>query len=101
MGRKRSSKSRRWKQRRRRYLPRRKACPFCSENVKAIDYKDPSRLRQYISDGGKIEPRRKTGACAKHQRTLALAIKRARHLALLPYIPAHVEPSLRNEAIEC
>lgn len=101
MARKKSGKSRGWKPRRPRYQPQRKVCPFCSENVKAIDYKDPSRLRQYISDRGKILPRRRTGTCAKHQRAVALAIKRARHLALLPYIPAHAEPSLRNEAIEC
>jgi len=56
----------------------------------AIDYKDPARLRSYISGAGKIEPRRKTGVCAKHQRTLAIAIKRARHLALLPYVEAHI-----------
>jgi len=48
------------------------------------------KLRDYISGGGKIEPRRKTGICAKHQRTLAIAIKRARHLALLPYVEAHI-----------
>jgi small subunit ribosomal protein S18 len=73
-----------------RYVPRRKVCTFCSEKVEVIDYKDPSRLRRYISDRGKIEPRRKTGTCAKHQHALALAIKRARHLAFLPYVPAHM-----------
>jgi small subunit ribosomal protein S18 len=72
------------------YLPRRKFCSFCSEHIKVIDYKDLARLRPYISDRGKIEPRRKTGTCAKHQRALALAIKRARHLALLPYTAAHI-----------
>ncbi len=73
-----------------RYVPRRKVCSFCSEKVEVIDYKDPSRLRRYISDRGKIEPRRRTGTCARHQRILAGAIKRARHLALLPYVSAHV-----------
>jgi len=73
-----------------RYVPRRKVCSFCVDKVKEIDYKDPLQLRRYISDRGKIEPRRKTGTCAKHQRLLAVAIKRARHLALLPYVPAHI-----------
>ena len=73
-----------------RYIPKRKVCSFCVNKAEVIDYKDPLKLRQYISDRGKIEPRRKTGNCAKHQRTLAVAIKRARHLALLPYVPAHI-----------
>jgi small subunit ribosomal protein S18 len=73
-----------------RYVPRRKVCSFCSDKVEVIDYKEPAKLRRYISDRGKIEPRRRTGTCAKHQRALALAIKRARHLALLPYVPAHI-----------
>ena len=73
-----------------RYVPRRKVCSFCSEKVEVIDYKDTSRLRRFISDRGKIGPRRKTGTCAKHQHALALAIKRARHLALLPYTAAHM-----------
>ena len=71
------------------YVPKRKFCSFCKDGVE-IDYKDPLKLRPYISDRGKIEPRRKTGTCAKHQRILAVAIKRARHLALLPYVPAHI-----------
>ena len=74
-----------------RYVPKRKFCSFCTGNVEAIDYKDPGKLSRYISDRGKIEPRRKTGTCAKHQRALAVAIKRARHLALLPYVPAHID----------
>ena len=90
MARKRSHKSRGSKPRRRRYVPQRKFCFFCSEHVKVIDYKDPSRLHRYISDRGKILPRRRTGTCAKHQRALAVAIKRARHLALLPYVSAHI-----------
>jgi len=72
------------------YIPKRKFCSLCAENVKVIDYKDPVKLRRFISDRGKIEPRRKTGTCAKHQRALAVAIKRARHLALLPFVPAHI-----------
>ena len=81
-------KRRRWSGAR--YVPRRKVCSFCSEKGQAIDYKASSQLRQYISDRGKIEPRRKTGTCAKHQRALAMAIKRARHLALLPYVSTHI-----------
>ena len=73
-----------------RYAPKRKFCSFCTSNVEVIDYKDPGKLSRYISDRGKIEPRRKTGTCAKHQRALAVAIKRARHLSLLPYVPAHI-----------
>ena len=71
-------------------MPKRKFCSFCSEKVEDIDYKDPSKLRRYISGRGKIEPRHRTGTCAKHQRALAVAIKKARHLALLPYVPAHI-----------
>jgi small subunit ribosomal protein S18 len=72
------------------YVPRRKFCSFCTSGVEVIDYKVPAKLTNFISDRGKIEPRRKTGTCAKHQRALAVAIKRARHLALLPYVPAHI-----------
>lgn len=74
-----------------RYIPRRKHCSFCMDKVEVIDYKDVAKLRRYISDRGKIEPRRKTGTCARHQRALAEAIKRARHLALLPYVPEHIQ----------
>lgn len=73
-----------------RYVPKRKVCAFCSDSSRVIDYKEPAKLRQYISSRGKIDPRRKTGTCAKHQRILALAIKRSRHLALLPYVAAHI-----------
>jgi len=73
-----------------RYVPKRRFCSFCADKVEAIDYKDPSKLRRYIADSGKIESRRRTGTCAKHQRVLAVAIKRARHLALLPYVPAYI-----------
>lgn len=73
-----------------RYAPRRRFCSFCTNNVSEIDYKDFTMLRGYISDRGKINPRRRTGTCARHQRALAMAIKRARHLALLPYAPEHI-----------
>ncbi len=73
-----------------RYVPKRKVCFFCRDKVRYIDYKDPAVLRPYISDRGKIAPRRKSGACAKHQRALATAIKRARHLALLPFVSEHI-----------
>lgn len=68
-----------------RYAPRRKICAFCADNVTEVDYKDIARLRRHLSERGKIEPRRKLGTCARHQRSLTVAIKRARHLALLPY----------------
>ena len=73
-----------------RYIPKRKVCSFCRDKVKDINYKDPVQLRPFISDRGKIQPRRKTGTCARHQRVLALAIKRARHIALLPYVSTHM-----------
>lgn len=79
--------------RRRRHFGRRKVCSFCVEKVRSIDYKDPAKLRRYLSDRGRIEARRKTGTCAKHQRWLAVALKRARHLALLPYTPEHIRIS--------
>jgi small subunit ribosomal protein S18 len=69
---------------------RRKVCRFCVDHVKGIDYKDIGRLRMYVSDRGKIEPRRKTGTCLKHQRLVCTAIKRARHLAMLPYTLSHI-----------
>jgi small subunit ribosomal protein S18 len=72
------------------YVPKRRVCSFCTGKIKEIDYKDTSMLGSYISDRGKIEPRRRTGTCAKHQRALAVAIKRARHLAMLPFAPEHV-----------
>ena len=64
---------------------RKKVCVFCGENNGVIDYKDAAKLKKYISERGKILPRRITGNCAKHQRALTVAIKRARHIALLPY----------------
>ena len=72
-------------------MPKRKVCSFCAEHVQDIDYKKPAMLRRYISDRGKIEPRRRTGTCAKHQRALAIAVKRARHLAMLPYTSDHIQ----------
>ncbi|MEK7814497.1 MAG: 30S ribosomal protein S18 [Chloroflexota bacterium] len=72
-----------------RFPPRRRVCSFCVEHAETIDYKDVERLRRYISDRAKIEPPRKSGVCAKHQRALTTAIKRARHLALLPFIPGY------------
>ena len=64
---------------------RRKVCSFCVDKIADIDYKDIAKLRKYISERGKILPRRISGNCAKHQRQLTVAIKRARHIALLPY----------------
>ena len=75
--------------RRGRFGPRRKTCFFCKEKIPHIDYKQADLLRRFLTDRGKIRPRRQTGNCAKHQRWLSVAIKRARHLALLPFV---VEP---------
>ena len=66
-------------------IPRKKVCAFCQNKVEAIDYKDINTLKKYITEGGKILPRRMTGVCAKHQRVLATAIKRARLVDLLPF----------------
>jgi small subunit ribosomal protein S18 len=63
----------------------RKVCAFCAERIEHIDYKEVGRLRRYISERGKILPRRVTGTCAKHQRPLTEALKRARSIALLPF----------------
>ena len=71
---------------RRGFKKRKKACQFCSDKAKEIDYKDLNRLRRYVTDRGKILPRRVTGNCAKHQRRVTIAIKRARMVALLPFI---------------
>ena len=65
---------------------RKKVCAFCSDENNLIDYKDVNKLKRYISERGKILPRRITGNCAKHQRALTVAIKRARHIALMPYV---------------
>ena len=66
-------------------IPRKKVCAFCQNKVENIDYKDINTLKKYITEGGKILPRRMTGVCAKHQRVLAKAIKRARLVDLLPF----------------
>jgi small subunit ribosomal protein S18 len=65
--------------------PHKKVCNFCVEKIHYIDYKEVSRLRRFVSERGKILPRRVTGTCARHQRSLAISLKRARHVALLPY----------------
>jgi small subunit ribosomal protein S18 len=69
---------------------RRRVCAFCVDKVESIDYKDINTLRRYVSDQGQIDSRRRTGTCARHQRRLTIAIKRARHLALLPYTAEHI-----------
>lgn len=65
--------------------PRKKVCALCVENQEGLDYKDIEKVKKYVSDKGKILPRRVTGTCAKHQRKVVEAISRARHIALIPY----------------
>lgn len=65
---------------------RKKVCVFCADKTATIDYKDSNKLKRYISERGKILPRRITGNCAKHQRALTVAVKRARQIAILPYV---------------
>ncbi|MCL2680662.1 MAG: 30S ribosomal protein S18 [Coriobacteriia bacterium] len=67
-------------------IPRKKPCPFCIEKADYIDYKDTQLLRKYLTERGKIKPRRVTGVCTQHQSQLALAIKRSREMALTPYV---------------
>lgn len=74
---------------RRRYVARKKVCVFCADKIRHPDYKDVKRLQRFVSERGKILPRRRTGTCAKHQRGLTVAVKRARHMALLPFVAAH------------
>ncbi len=74
------------RRRRRRIYHRRKVCRFCADSSLVIDYKEPKALKYFITERGKIIPRRITGTCAKHQRALTLAIKRARIIALLPFV---------------
>jgi small subunit ribosomal protein S18 len=64
-----------------------KVCAFCLDRTDHIDYKEVGRLRRYLNDRAKIQPRRMTGTCARHQRLLTVALKRARHMALLPFTP--------------
>jgi small subunit ribosomal protein S18 len=71
---------------RRQRKTRRKSCAFCADGVKTIDYKQVDVLQRYMNEYGRIRPRRQTGTCAKHQRALAQAIKRARHIALVPFV---------------
>lgn len=70
---------------RKRIFPRRKVCRFCTDQELILDYKDAKSMRNFITERGKIIPRRIYGTCAKHQRQLTEAVKRARHLALIPY----------------
>ncbi|MDP6063991.1 MAG: 30S ribosomal protein S18 [SAR202 cluster bacterium] len=79
-----------------RYYARRKVCAFCVNHAKYIDYKDVNMLARYLSDQAKIESRRKSGVCSKHQRGLATAIKRARHLAMMPMSRNHLTAPLRG-----
>jgi small subunit ribosomal protein S18 len=73
-----------------RYIPKRKVCIFCADKNLKIDYKDVQLLTRFVSDRARMDPRRKTGVCPRHQRTLSTALKRARYIALLPYTPEHV-----------
>jgi len=73
------------------YYARPKICQFCTDKHLAIDYKQVDILRRFITEDGKIRPRRQTGTCARHQRSLACEIKRARHIALLPYVGKSIE----------
>ena len=66
--------------------PRKRVCSFCVDKVEGIDYKDTHKLRKYLTERGKILPRRISGNCAKHQRQVTIAIKQARNIALLPYV---------------
>ncbi len=68
-----------------RYVRKVRVCQFCAEKIKTVDYKQGDLIRRYITERGKIRPRRQTGACAKHQRMVTEAIKRARHMALIPF----------------
>ena len=66
------------------------SCPFCADKERKINYKDVDSIRYFLTERGKIKPRRRAGTCARHQRMVAREIKRARHLALIPYSPEHV-----------
>ena len=82
----------------RRISVRAKSCPFCRQKIELIDYKDIAQLRRYLSDRGRIRGRANTGACRKHQAQLATAIKRAREMALLPYVGDAAPPTNRPRA---
>ena len=75
---------------------RKKVCVFCGENNGVIDYKNVAMLKKYVSERGKILPRRITGTCAKHQRAMTVAIKRARHIALMPYTVEQSDIEIKN-----
>jgi small subunit ribosomal protein S18 len=79
----------------RRFYARPKTCQFCADKTIAIDYKKVDMLKRLVTDEGKIRPRRQTGTCARHQRVLAGAIKRARHIALLPFTGSRFEDNSR------
>lgn len=79
-----------------RYFPRRKVCGFCVDHITHIDYKNLNVIRRFISEQSKIESRRKSGVCSKHQRSLATAIKRARHLGMVPFSNASRGPLIRR-----
>ena len=72
---------------------RRRVCMMCADHIKVVDYKNANLLRRFVSDRGRIDTRRRTSACAKHQRAISRAIKRARHLALIPYTAEHIRGS--------
>ena len=77
---------------------RRRSCHFCKEKIETVDYKNVGQLRRFISDRGKIRGRGNTGTCRKHQNQLAVAIKRARVMALLPYVGESQEPAVRSRS---
>jgi small subunit ribosomal protein S18 len=81
----------------RRFVSRPKICQFCADKNVVINYKDVDLLRRYVTEDGKIRPRRQTGTCAKHQRVLASAIKRARQVALLPFTGESLNDALRHQ----
>ncbi|HSO14299.1 MAG TPA: 30S ribosomal protein S18 [Anaerolineales bacterium] len=74
-----------------RFFAKPKFCQFCADKTLTIDYKKVDLLRKYVTEEGTIRPRRQTGACAKHQRTVAVAVKQARQIALLPFTGKHLE----------
>ena len=79
---------------------RRKSCLFCKDKVREVDYKNVNQLRRYVSEKGKIRNRRITGACRRHQRQVAVAVKRAREMALLPYVADDGGPPSRSRSGE-